>query len=211
MVRFAVDQFGRLDCVFNNAGVGGAFGPITDTRVGDWDRTLAIVLGGTFLCIKHAAMAMIQQARGGVIVNNASVVAHVGDSAGAAYSAAKAGILSLTRSAAMELAEYRIRVVSLSPGTILTPLLHRGGDTEGLIRAAVEHQPWPEAEFGQHVAAAAAFAASHEVQFFTGEEMFVDGGACAAGPGYSSSAGSLREQLSSIVAAGGGASVVQEC
>jgi NAD(P)-dependent dehydrogenase (short-subunit alcohol dehydrogenase family) len=83
MIRFTVEEFGRIDYIFNNAGVGGAYGPIVRTRVGDWDRTLAIVLRGTFLCVKHAARAMIKQGTGGSIVNNVSVVAHVGDSAGA--------------------------------------------------------------------------------------------------------------------------------
>lgn len=199
MIRFTVEQFGRIDSIFNNAGLGGAFGAITETRAVDWDRTVAIVLRGTFLCVKHAALAMMRQKSGGSIVNNASVVAHVGDSAGAAYSAAKAAVISLTKTAAIELAAHRIRVNAVSPGTIITPLLHRGGDPGELNRAAVEHQPWPEVETGECVAATAAFLASDEARFLTGEEMFVDGGAGAAGPGYSSSAGSTRHLLSSYL------------
>jgi len=195
MMRFAVSEFGRLDSIFNNAGIGGAFGPLTDIRVRDWDRTLSIVLRGTFLCVKHAARTMQQQNSGGSIVNNASVVAHVGDSAGAAYAAAKAGILSLTYFASRELSADRIRVNSVSPGTIVTPLLHRGGNASELEEAAVGHQPWPIVETGYHVAATAAFLASDEAKFLTGEEVFVDGGASAAGPGYASAEGGMRELL----------------
>lgn len=193
MIRFTVEEFGRIDCIFNNAGVGGAYGPITHTRVADWDRTLAIILRGTFLCVKHAARAMIKQNTGGNIVNNASIVARVGDSGGAAYSAAKAGVVNLTETAAIQLAPYGIRVNSVSPGTIITPLLHRGQSAEDLCQAAIEHQPWPEVDTGEHVAALAAFLASDDSRFITAEDVVVDGGAGAAGPGYCSQTGGMRD------------------
>lgn len=199
MIRFTVEEFGRIDYIFNNAGVGGAYGPIVRTRVGDWDRTLAIVLRGTFLCVKHAARAMIKQGTGGSIVNNVSVVARVGDAAGAAYSAAKAGVLNLTMTAAVQLAPHDIRVNSVSPGTIITPLLHRGKNADDLCRAAIEHQPWPEVDTGEHVASAAAFLASDDARFMTADDLFVDGGAGAAGPGYCSTTGAMRELLAAYV------------
>jgi len=200
LIRYAIDEFGGIDCLFNNAGVGGAFGPLVETRAGDWDRTLAIVLRGTFLGVKHAALAMIRQGRGGSIVNNASIVAHVGDAAGAAYSAAKAGVISLTRTAAIELAPHAIRVNAISPGTIITPLLHRGTSADDLFAAAVEHQPWPEVEQGECVASSAAFLASDDARFMMGIDVAVDGGAGAAGPGFSASEGDMRRRAGAIAA-----------
>jgi NAD(P)-dependent dehydrogenase (short-subunit alcohol dehydrogenase family) len=195
MMEFTVAEFGRIDSIFNNAGVGGAYGPLIQTRAEDWDRTQAMILRGTFLCCKHAARVMIRQGAGGSIVNNASVVARVGDSAGAAYSAAKAGVLSLTQSAALELAPHHIRVNAVSPGTIITPLLHRGGPRDALCRLAVQHQPWPEADTGEYVAAAAALLASDDSRFVTGEDLVVDGGASAAGPGFDNTSGAMRQVL----------------
>jgi 3-oxoacyl-[acyl-carrier protein] reductase len=132
-------------------------------------------------------------------VNNASVVARVGDAAGAAYAAAKAGVISLTETAAVQLAPHGIRVNSVSPGTIVTPLLHRGRDAADLCRAAIDYQPWPEVETGEHVATAAAFLASDDARFVTGEDVFVDGGAGAAGPGYCSTTGGMRELMAAYV------------
>jgi NAD(P)-dependent dehydrogenase (short-subunit alcohol dehydrogenase family) len=203
LIQFTVEQFGGIDSIFNNAGVGGAYGPITHTRVHDWDRTLEINLRGTFLCVKHAARAMIRQDRGGSIVNNASVVARVGDAAGAAYAAAKAGVLNLTATAAIQLAPHGIRVNSVSPGTIITPLLHRGKEADNLCRAAIEHQPWPEVDTGEHVASVAAFLASEDAGFITSEDLFADGGAGAAGPGYCSTTGAMRELLAPYLQDGG--------
>ena len=82
----------------------------------------------------------------------------VGGAAGGAYAAAKAGVLSLTGNAALQLASDNIRVNSVSPGTIITPLLHRGMDAEALCQAAIDYQPWPEVETGENVASAAATA-----------------------------------------------------
>lgn len=202
MMRFTREKFGRLDYIFNNAGMGGAYGPLIRTRVADWDRTLAICLRGAFLCVKHAARTMIDQGRGGSIVNNASVTAAVGDGAGAAYAAAKAGVINLTETAAIELAPFGIRVNSVSPGTIITPLLHRGRDAADLVRAAIACQPWPDVDTGEHVAAAAAFLASDDAQFVTEEDVFVDGGITAACPIYCSTTATMCELISAYVEGG---------
>src|SRR5687768_9313109 len=90
MIRTAVDDFGRLDILFNNAGVGGAFGPITETSVEDWDYTFAVLLRGVFLGIKHGARAMKAQGEGGAIISTASVAGLSGGAGPQAYSAAKA-------------------------------------------------------------------------------------------------------------------------
>ncbi len=182
MVRFTVQEFGRIDCLFNNAGLGGAFGPLTEIRIQDWNRTMALILRSTFVCIKHAARAMIKQNKGGSIVNNASIAGTLGGQAGAAYAAAKAGVINLTKTAAIQLAEHKIRVNSLSPGTIATPLIHRNIDVEEFHQLASKYQAWPETGMPEHVATVAAFLASDDARFMTGENVFVDGGIVAGGP-----------------------------
>ena len=180
-VADAVDAFGRLDIVFNNAGVGGAFGPITDITVEDWDWTFGVLCRGVFLGIKHGARAMIGQAQGGAIVNTASVAGLSAGSGPQAYSAAKAAVINLTRVAALELAPHRIRVNAICPGAINTPLLHRG-NPEAFASMLERVQPWPGVGQATHIADAALFLASDEEEFVTGEALVVDGGLTAGGP-----------------------------
>jgi len=181
MIRCAIDAFGGLDIVFNNAGVGGAIGPLTETTVADWDYTFDVLAKGVFLGIKHAARAMRAQARGGVIINTASIAGLSGDGGPLVYSAAKAAVISLTQSAAVELAPDRIRVNAICPGFIATPLAE-GGDAEGTRTAFARSQPWPDYGRGEHIAGAALFLASDDAEFVTGEALIVDGGLTAAGP-----------------------------
>lgn len=181
MVAHARSEFGRLDCVFNNAGLGGALGSLLETEVEDWDFTMAVLLRGVFLGIKHAGRALREQGRGGSILNTASVAGLSGGAGPAAYSAAKAAVVNLSRAAAVELAEHRIRVNAICPGGILTPLIHRGNEEAARERLATL-QPWPEAGRGEHIAAAALFLASDEAEFVTGEALVVDGGLVAMGP-----------------------------
>jgi NAD(P)-dependent dehydrogenase (short-subunit alcohol dehydrogenase family) len=179
-VALAARTFGRLDCVFNNAGLGGALGPITETEVEDWDFTFAVLVRGVFLGIKHGARA-IAAGGGGSIVNTASVAGLSGGAGPAAYSAAKAAVINLTRSAAVELAPQRIRVNAICPGGISTPLIHRGNEA-ALLPRLEKLQPWPEAGLPEHIAGAALFLASDDARFVTGEALLVDGGLSAAGP-----------------------------
>jgi NAD(P)-dependent dehydrogenase (short-subunit alcohol dehydrogenase family) len=179
-MQVAVATFGRLDCVFNNAGVGGAFGPIAHVDVDDWDYTFAVLVRGVFLGIKHAARVMIPRGQGGSIVNTASVAGLSGGDAPAAYSAAKAAVINLTRAVAIELAPNRIRVNAICPGGILTPLLHKG-NPEMLQPLLDKAQPWPVAGQPADIAAAALHLASDESSFMTGAAMVVDGGLTARG------------------------------
>jgi NAD(P)-dependent dehydrogenase (short-subunit alcohol dehydrogenase family) len=181
LVELACAQYGRLDCMFNNAGLPGAVGALTDTSVEAWDRTFAVNTRGVFLGIKHAARVM-QASGGGTIVNTASVAGLNAGAGPAASSACKAAVISLTRSAAVELAPLRIRVNAVCPGLILTPLLERGQQTQ-LPEVLGQAQPWPEAGVPEHVAEAALFLASDESRFVTGEALVVDGGLTARGPG----------------------------
>lgn len=179
-VQLATREFGRLDVMFNNAGVAGAFGPITHVDADDWDYTFAVLVKGVFLGTKHAARAMKAQGTGGSIVNTGSIAGMSGGEGPQAYSAAKAAVINLTRAVAVELAPERIRVNAVCPGAILTPLIHRGN--EDAMRPLLEQlQPWPEAGRAEHVAAAVLFLASEDAGFVTGEALVVDGGAVAQG------------------------------
>lgn len=181
MLQRALKRFGRLDIVFNNAGVGGAIGPLTETTVADWDYTMDVLAKGVFLGIKHAARVLRAQGQGGSIINTSSVAALSGDGGPMVYSAAKAAVLSLTRSAAVELAPDRIRVNAICPGFIATPLAELDRPDETRARFATA-QPWPDFGRGEHIAGAALFLASDDAEFVTGEALIVDGGLTAAGP-----------------------------
>lgn len=181
MMECAVESFGRLNLVFNNAGVGGAIGPVTETTVEAWDYTMDVLAKGVFLGIKHAARIMRAQGEGGSIINTASIAALSGDGGPMVYSAAKAAVVSLTKSAAVELAADRIRVNAICPGFIATPLAD-GGHPEATRERFATAQPWPEHGHGDHIAGAAVFFASDDSTFVTGEALVVDGGLTAAGP-----------------------------
>jgi len=179
-IDLAVTEFGRLDCVFNNAGVAGAFGPITHIAAEDWDYTFAVLVRGVFFGLKHGARVMTAQAQGGAMINTASVAGLSGGDGPQAYSAAKAAVINLTRAVAIELAPARIRVNAICPGGILTPLLHRGSPQ--LIAPILEKvQPWPEHGRPEDIAGAVLFLASDDARFVTGTALVVDGGLTAVG------------------------------
>jgi NAD(P)-dependent dehydrogenase (short-subunit alcohol dehydrogenase family) len=179
LVGAAVSTWGSLDIMFNNAGIGGAFGPITDIDVDHWDLSFAILVRSVFLGTKHAAKVMIAQG-GGSIINTASVAGLAGGSGPQAYSAAKAAVVNLTLTTADELARHRIRVNAVCPGVIFTPLAV-GRDESVLDRAIAELQPWPDRGEPEDIAAAVTWLASDDARFVTGEAIRVDGGLLAAG------------------------------
>lgn len=181
MLAHALSEYGRLDVLFNNAGVGGAIGPLTETTVADWDYTFDVLAKGVFLGIKHAARILRKQQSGGSIINTASIAGMSGDAGPLVYSAAKAAVINLTRSAAVELAPDLIRVNAICPGFIATPLAD-GGDPARTRALFAKAQPWPDYGRGEHIAGAALFFASDDSVFVTGEELLVDGGLTAAGP-----------------------------
>jgi NAD(P)-dependent dehydrogenase (short-subunit alcohol dehydrogenase family) len=180
-LALARKEFGGLDIVFNNAGVGGAIGPLTETTEADWDYTFAVLAKGVFFGIKHAARCFREQGSGGVIINTASIAALSGDAGPLVYSAAKAAVVSMTRSAAVELAPDLIRVNAICPGFITTPLA-AAGDLQRTRNSFANAQPWPESGEGEHIAGSAVFLASDDARFVTGEALVVDGGLTAAGP-----------------------------
>jgi NAD(P)-dependent dehydrogenase (short-subunit alcohol dehydrogenase family) len=177
-VAFAENRFGRLDVAYLNAGVGGAFGPIAETSVEDWDYTFAVLTRSVFLGMKHASLAMKKHG-GGVILVTASIAGMVGGGGSHAYSAAKAAVISLIENVAAELGPHRIRVVGIAPGVISTPLVHRGRPDK--YEKQFTQQPWPDRGEPEVIADVASFLASDEARVITGETVKVDGGLLAQG------------------------------
>ncbi len=183
-VSHAVDVYGRLDCMFNNAGIAGAVGPIESVTVEAFDRTVAVLLRGVFLGVKHAAPVMRAQG-GGSIINTASVAAIRTGYGNHVYSAAKAGVVQLTRSVAMELGENNVRVNCVLPGFIPTPMIARArgvplGEADGkldvITEAFREAQPIRRPGHPDDIAKAALWLASDDSSFVNGHALVVDGG-----------------------------------
>ena len=185
MIELAVERYGRLDCLFNNAGFAGVTGPIEETDMGEpYARTVAGMLTGPVLGMKHAAPVMKAQGSGSII-STASVAGLRGGLGPPVYSALKAGVIGLTRSVALELAPSSIRVNAICPGGIVTPIFLFGQKPKAGANVSVEDalrpvfqnvQPIPRAGEGFDIANAALFLASDESAFITGQALVVDGG-----------------------------------
>lgn len=192
LVAVAKEKFGRLDIMFNNAGIGGAVGPLEGITVEDWDRTQAVCLRGVFLGIKHSVPLMRAQG-GGAIVSTASIAGVWGYPNLHAYSAAKAGVVNLTRSAALEFAADKIRVNCIAPGGVSTPIVWGGtANKETAEKFLINAQPYPKIGQPEDIAQAALFLASDASAFVTGHTLVVDGGAIAGPAGTAPRAGQQR-------------------
>jgi NAD(P)-dependent dehydrogenase (short-subunit alcohol dehydrogenase family) len=175
LVTAANDRFGAVDAMFN---VAGASRPalIVDMTEEDWDFTVDLCLKGVFFGVKHAARQMIAAGRSGAIVNIASLNSRVPMFFGSAYSAAKAGVVSLGQSAALELGDHGIRVSTVSPGLTDTPLVQPITDDPRLHAAYMERIPLRRPAQPEDIAAAALFLVSDDAAYITGVNLFVDGG-----------------------------------
>lgn len=180
MVQAALDQFGRVDILFNSAGIE-AFGTVVDTDETAWDRIFAIHVRGAYLCSKYALPAMIEGGRGGSVVNVSSVAGLVGIRNMTAYSAAKGAILSLTRSMAVDFAQYNVRVNCVAPGTTMTPMGQRLVEGDTPEQLALRMSRYPLNRFGrpEEIANAVLFLASDESSYATGSCLVIDGGLTA--------------------------------
>jgi len=180
MVNAALESYGRLDVLFNNAGVEGEQAPTADCTLENFDRVIAINLRGVFLGMKYGIAAMLKTG-GGSIINNASVAGLVGFMGIPAYCASKGGVIQLTKTAALEYAKERVRVNVICPGVIWTPMVERFSAAGEEVRQALEAME-PVGRFGtaEEVARLALFLASEDSSFCTGAPFVVDGGFVAA-------------------------------
>jgi len=182
MVRAAIDRYGRIDVLHNNAGIDLPQATnVVETEIEDWDRTLAVNLKGVFLCCKAVIPEMVAQG-GGVIVNTASVAGLSPMPQEAAYGASKAGLLLLTRQMARDYARRNIRVNSVSPGPMEKPTRHRLAYLQEhpavfeRRQAFAQRMPLGRMCRPEDIARAVLFLASDEASMITGVDLVVDGG-----------------------------------
>jgi NAD(P)-dependent dehydrogenase (short-subunit alcohol dehydrogenase family) len=180
MVATAVDSFDRVDILLNNAGFGGPLAPLADIDEAVFDSILAINLKSVFLGMKYAIPVMLD-AGGGAIVNTASASGLVGWRDLSCYAAAKAAVVQMTKSAALDYATTNVRINAICPGMTYTGMAGAKPDAEV---PPGDYLPTPMSRWGEpaELAAAALFLASDEASFITGAALAVDGGYSASGP-----------------------------
>jgi NAD(P)-dependent dehydrogenase (short-subunit alcohol dehydrogenase family) len=177
LVAGTVQSYGRLDVAFNNAGIEGALAPVAELADEQWERVIRTNLTSVFHCMKHEITQMLKQG-GGSIVNNASILGHVGFANACAYTAAKHGVLGLTRAATLEYAARGVRVNAVCPGFVATPMLERAGLLKEQATKTYIEGLHAQKRLGmpEEIAAAVLFLASAKASFVAGHPLVVDGG-----------------------------------
>jgi NAD(P)-dependent dehydrogenase (short-subunit alcohol dehydrogenase family) len=198
MVDLAMSKWGRLDILYNNAGFGGALGPIESTSLEDYDLTFDVLVKSVFLGIKHAAPIMKTQ-NAGVIISTASVAGLMNGVSPHLYGVAKAAVIKMTETVSLELAENNIRVNAICPGLVATPLTvgridATEADVAQLREAAGGNQPLGRSGVPDDIAQAALFLASDASSYITGHALVVDGG-IKAGPTWDKWPDYMRKPL----------------
>ena len=181
LVQKTVEKFGSVDIAFNNAGIEGNWVPIVEQSEEDWDRTIDINVKGVWLCLKYEIQQMTKQGGGGAIVNMASVAGFIGAVGAATYCASKHAVMGLTKSASLETARNGIRVNSICPGIIETPMGERLFGAPEVTKWALGF--YPLGRFGKpmEIAEAVLWMCSDRASFMTGQSLILDGG-FLAGP-----------------------------
>lgn len=174
MIATAAKTYGRVDVLFNNAGIEGPSTKIANYKEDDWDRVIAIDLTSVYLGMKYVIPKMIEQG-GGAIISTASVAGLVGFPGSGAYAAAKAGVVNMTRMVALEYADKNIRVNCICPGIIDTPMVDRVVGSRPKERV-IKAEPIGRLGKPEDIANAALFLASDESSFATGAPFIIDGG-----------------------------------
>jgi NAD(P)-dependent dehydrogenase (short-subunit alcohol dehydrogenase family) len=203
LIDVAVEKFGKIDIMFNNAGFGGVAGPIDEIPVDAWDVSMEVMLRSVFLGIKNVAPIMKKQGHGNII-STASIAGLATGFAPHAYSIAKAGIIHLTHTAAMELGEFNIRVNCVAPGAIATAIFGKSFGLqqkwalkfgEGMKSYLASITPLKRAGLPEDVAKAVLWLASDDSSFVNGETLVVDGGLLSSGILETDEDGDLEEAL----------------
>lgn len=176
-VNNTIETYGRLDCAFNNAGGGGDMATIAECTKENWDYVINVHLTGVWLCMKYEISEMLKLG-GGAIVNTASIFGLVGTGAGlAAYTAAKHGVVGLTKAAALEYCQDNIRINAVCPGTIRTPSIVRFNEIDpGSEQKMIEQHPIGRLGTPSEIAESVVWLCSDAASFVTGLAVAVDGG-----------------------------------
>lgn len=179
MIAGAVETYGRLDYAVNNAGLEAQPAPTADCAEADFDRTVAVNLRGTFLCMKYEIQQMLKQGKG-AIVNLSSMAGMVGVAGMPAYTAAKHGIIGLTRTAALEYSKAGIRVNAVCPGATRTPMVAQIiAAMPEIGKGMEENHPIGRIAEPEEIAEAIVWLCSDAASFVTGHALAVDGGLLA--------------------------------
>lgn len=178
VVQTALEFFGEINILVNNAGIA-VFAPFLEHTEEAWDQTLNVNLKSMFLLSQRVARQMVARGEGGAIVNMASTNGLMGERDLVAYNASKGGVILLTKTLAIELAEHNIRVNCVAPGLIRTTLASEGGSSNNFFDESLHKIPMRRLGTPEEVASLFAYLASDEASFVTGDTVVIDGGQLA--------------------------------